>query len=610
MTPGGALIMTDHFRVLIIDLGSGKSRVEQVDGRRQVAGGSGLAAQLFSMYGKPETDWDDPAQPFILAIGPLTGKFPLMSKTVCSFKSSYHNQYTESHAGGRSALALFFAGYDALMVVGRADSLCCVSIGSRHVSIKEAGFMQGMNVAGSGKLIRRMFPKSSGHRSILRIGPAGEIGSAMACINVDSYRHFGRMGGGAAMGSKNLKGLVINGDGHFSAPSGKEYQAVFKKVYAQVSSTEMMRKYYHLGTAVNLQGLNDIRALPWYNLQKTSDPAIETITGEVFADKTLLRNGACSGCPVGCIHLGFFRDKFKEDARYLYHQVPYDYEPIFAAGTMLGVTNCFDILRILEDLERVGLDAMSAGVALAWATEATEQGLVSEKETIVRLSFGDATAYQEAAWHLGLGSNDFYRLLGNGSLKAAAVYGGSEFACVLGQEMAGYATGELFFAAQSLGFRHSHLDTGAYSWEQKNSDKDVSGAVDFLMHDEPGRTFLTSMVACLFARSVYNNEQLAECLSAAGYDALADNSDVVGEHIRKLRWQVRISTGFKPEEIVIPKRFYQVETLKGAVDGSYLDQVKEEYGRRIMALAAVKSDTGPDEVDSKVDRSADQDSRK
>jgi aldehyde:ferredoxin oxidoreductase len=576
--------MTDLFRILAIDLGSGKSRVEQVEGRNEVAGGSGLAALLFSMYGKPELDWSHPDQPLILAIGPLTGQFPLMSKTVCGFKSAYHNQYTESHGGGRSALALFFAGYDALVITGRAGVLSCVSIGSRHVSIEGTGFMRGMNVASTGKLIRRMFPKSSGHRSILRIGPAGEICSAMSCINVDSYRHFGRLGGGAAMGTKNLKGIVINGDTAFSAPAGKEYGRVFKKVYEQVSSTEMMHKYFHLGTAVNLQGLNDIKALPWNNLQKTSDEKIDSITGQVFADQTLLRNGACSGCPVGCIHLGFFRDKFSKDARYLYHQVPYDYEPIFAAGTMLGVTNCFDVLRILEDLERVGLDAMSGGVALAWATEATERGLISEKETLVRLSFGDAEAYQEAVYHLGLGQNDFYRLLTNGTLKAAAEYGGEEFACVLGQEMAGYATGEVFFAAQSLGFRHSHLDTGAYSWEQKSTTRDVGTAVDYLVDDEPGRAFLTSMVSCLFARSVYNPEQLAECLTAAGYATLAQNMDEVSERIRRLRWRVRISTGFKPEDITIPKRFYEVETIKGAVDGTYLEALKQEYGARIMAL--------------------------
>ena len=158
-----------------------------------------------------------------------------------------------------------------------------------------------------------------------------------------------------------------------------------------------------------------------------------------------------------------------------------------------------------------------------------------------------------------------------GTLKAAAVYGGAEFGCVLGQEMAGYATGELFFAAQSLGFRHSHLDTGAYSWDQKNSDKDVAGGVDFLIGDEPGRAFLTSMVACLFARSVYKDEALAECLAAAGYETLAGSIGETAEHIRKLRWQVRISTGFRPEDITIPNRFYKVKTWKGPIDAAYLD---------------------------------------
>jgi len=583
--------MTDCFNILVVDLESGKSRAELVDERLQVAGGSGLAALLFSRYGQPGLDWDHPSQPFILAIGSLTGHCPLMSKTICSFRSPYHNQYTESHGGGRSALALFFAGYDGLVVASRATELSCLSIGSRHVMIKDAAFMTGMSVAMTGKLIRRMFPKSSGHRSILRIGPAGEIGSAMACVNVDSYRHFGRLGGGSVLGAKNLKGIVINGDSNRHIPDGRDYRKVYKKVYDQVTSTDMMRKYYHLGTAVNLQGLNDIKALPWYNLQKTSDPAVTSITGDVFADQTLLRNGACSGCPVGCIHLGFFRDKFKEDARYLYHQVPYDYEPIFAAGTMLGVIDCFNVLRILEDLEGVGLDAMSAGVALAWATEASEQGLISEKETIVSLKFGDTEAYQEAAGYLGTGYNEFYRLLGGGTLKAAAVYGGAEFACVLGHEMAGYATGPVFFAAQSLGFSHSHLDSGAYSWEQKHSDKDVTKAVNFLIDDEPRRAFLTSMVSCLFARSVYTSETLEECLTVAGFESLAGSIDEAAERIRKLRWQVRIDTGFQPADITIPKRFYSVSTIQGPVDAAYLDNLKEAYGRRIMALVESESES-------------------
>ncbi len=576
--------MRQEFRVLLFDVTSGKGEIVLLGGRNEVAGGSGLAAMLYAKYGHPTLPWDDAAQPLIFAIGPLTGYFPLMSKMVCSFKSNYHHEYTESHAGGRAALSLRFADFDALVIIGRAKQLSCLCIGANRMEMQEATFLRGVDAESSGKLIRRIFKEGSGHRSIMRIGPAGEGGLAMASINVDTYRHFGRMGGGAVMGNKNIKGIVIHGDGDFTVPDDKAYRTRYQEIYSKVTSTEMMRKYHNLGTAANLATLNDISSLPWKNLQQTSDPTIGSITGERFADEALLRNGACSGCPVGCIHIGFFREKMEQDNRYHYHQVAYDYEPIFAAGTMLGVTNTFDVLRILEVMERVGLDAMSAGVALAWATEATERGLLAIKETLVPLRFGDAQAYQQAADHLGRGSTDFYRLLGQGTLRAAAVYGGSEFACVLGQEMAGYATGELFFAAQTLGFRHSHLDTGAYGYDQKNSDQDINKAVNFLMDDEPGRVFLTSMVGCLFARSVYTEAELAECLAIVGFPELAASIPATAENIRRLRWQVRAATGFAPENFAIPKRFYQVKTWKGPIDGSYLDRLKEEYGRRIMEL--------------------------
>jgi aldehyde:ferredoxin oxidoreductase len=95
----------------------------------------------------------------------------------------------------------------------------------------------------------------------------------------------------------------------------------------------------------------------------------------------------------------------------------------------------------------------------------------SEKETIARLAFGDTESYKQAMQHLGEGSNDFYRLLAQGTLKAAEHYGGKDFACVLGQEMGGYATGEVFFVSQALGLRHSHLDAGGYSYDQKQKEK-------------------------------------------------------------------------------------------------------------------------------------------
>jgi len=202
----------------------------------------------------------------------------------------------------------------------------------------------------------------------------------------------------------------------------------------------------------------------------------------------------------------------------------------------------------------------------------------------VPLSFGNTESYRRAAEYLGTGVNAFYRLLGQGTLKAAREYGGEEFACVLGQEMAGYATGELFFTAQSLGFRHSHLDTGGYSYDQKHAEKDIRTSVDFLINDEPGRCLLTSMVSCLFARSVYTEEMLGQCLQAVGYPDVTDRLADAGERIRARRWRLRFATGFKPEEISLPKRFYKVSTWKGPVDREYLDALRAEYGRRLTEL--------------------------
>jgi aldehyde:ferredoxin oxidoreductase len=577
-------MIRDHFRILSVDLISGKGKIVKVDGRDTEAGGSGLAALLFDKYGHLEKPWDDPEQPLIFTIGPLTGYFPLMSKTVCGFKSPYHNQYGESHAGGRSALSLRFADLDGLVITGKAERPSYVSIGSRHLEVTDVHYMWGIDLQRSGKMLRKMIG-GAGHRSIFRIGPAGENLSAYACITVDTYRHFGRLGGGAVMGSKNLKAIAIQGDGVFHLPEGKDYAELFEEVHKQLTTTDMMDKYHNLGTPVNVAVLNGLKALPIRNLQQTTDPNIEGITGETFADDTLLRNTACAGCPVGCIHIGFVREKFMEPNQYLYRQVSYDHEPIFATGSMLGITDAFSVLGIIDMVEKMGLDVMSAGVALAWATEALEKGLISEKETLVELKFDNAAGYKEAIKHLGLGSNDFYRFLAQGTMKAAAQYGGEDFACVLGQEMAGYATGEVFFASQALGFRHSHLDSGGYSYDQKHTtERKVEEAVDFLVKDEQGRVLLTSMVACLFAREVYQDELLADCLNSLGYTTLADNMHQVAQHIQKLRWRLRLASGFDPSRVKIPKRFTEVTNWKGPIDPKFLDKIKKEYAKRIIEL--------------------------
>ncbi|ABB39737.1 Aldehyde ferredoxin oxidoreductase [Oleidesulfovibrio alaskensis G20] len=573
-------------RVLHVDMESGASRVISFGTRSAHLGGSGLAAALYTEYGLADAPADDPRQPLIFAIGPLTGFFPLMSKVVCGFRSPYTGEWSESHAGGRLALAMRFSGYDALMITGRARSLSCLVVGSRRVEMHDVHYMRGQDVFTAGKYMRRFGADRHGHRSSLRIGPAGENGLGYACINVDSFRHFGRMGSGAVMGGKKLKGIVVLGDGSFTLPEGKAYPALFKKIYSDVTGTDMMRKYHDLGTAENLLVLNELHALPWRNLQQTSDPQIDGISGERFAEQLLLRQTACAGCPVGCIHIGLLRQQFASDHEYLYKQVSYDYEPIFAQGSMLGITNASDVLALLDETEKVGLDCMSSGVALAWAAEALEKGVISEKETVVPLRFGDVHSFIAAMGHLVRGTNDFYRLLGQGAAKAAAEYGGEDFTCVLGQEMAGYATGEVFFVSQAMGFRHSHLDSGGYAYDQSAKDKDVDKAIDFLVDDEHKRVLINCMVSCMFARKAYTPERLQEALSSLGMTEAADALTDAGRMVQRERWRLKIATGYDVNAVRIPKRFKEVVTWKGPVDVAYMDALKQRYARAILDMAA------------------------
>ena len=581
----------EKFRILIVDLNTKKASIETFDGRKEYLGGSGLCAKLFSHFGKKDKPALDPDQPVIFSVGPLTGLFPMMSKTVMAFKSPYNEQYTESHAGGRSALAIRFAGYDGIVIIGRAKELSVLKISSNSVKVEPTPYLKGLDIFASGKIMRRIRPALSGQRSILRIGPAGENLVPISCVNVDTYRHFGRLGGGAVLGSKNLKGIIITGDqGLEIDPSlKKEYTKTYKKLFDLVTKTKAVHKYHDLGTAENLIPLNKLKALPWRNLKQTSDPKAVNISGEYFGDHLLLRQIACAGCPVGCIHIGLLREAFGEEHEFLYHQVSYDYEPIFALGSMLGITDPKGVLKLIEETEKWGLDAISTGVSLAWATEALEKGIVSTDETLVSLKFGNLSGYLSAIKFLGNRENEFYTRLGCLAHDAIKHYGGEDFACVLGQEMAGYATGENFFVSQALGFRHSHLDLGAYSFDQQNGSKDIEKALEFFDKEEVYRCLLTSLVGCLFARKAYVWENIVETLNSIGLSFDEEECKRAGKRIQKLRWRLKFETGFDPEKVNIPNRFFEVVNWKGKIDKEYLLSLKKRYSDYLKNLVFDKS---------------------
>ena len=291
------MLNTDHIRILHVDLATGDTRVEErQDLYRDFLGGTGVAVKLLAELVHEDKDPLDPAQPVIFAIGPLTTIFPVVTKAVATFRSPLTGEYGESHAGGQFASALRYAGYDSLVITGAASRLVYLVINGDKIEIRPADAMAGMNVIETGRIIRDRI-RGAGHRSILRIGPAGERGIAYASLNVDTFRHFGRLGLGAVLGSKNLKAVAVIGQQHLELPAdSRSYKKVYASIYDRVLHTDAMAKYHELGTPANVVPLNELGALPTYNVRQGYFGEADEIGGEAFAQGELITKRACAGC--------------------------------------------------------------------------------------------------------------------------------------------------------------------------------------------------------------------------------------------------------------------------------------------------------------------------
>ncbi len=359
-------------RVLYIDLNKLTSWVEpRPDLFDESLGGTGVAIRLLTEESPTGADPLDPRNPIIFAVGPLVGHFPLASKTVAMFKSPHTGDLGESHAGGRSAIAIRQAGYGAIVIRGKATMPIYLTIEDNDVRFHDATALWGMSSSFTSASVIRTRESGSGLRSIMRIGQAGEKQVSYACVTTETYRHFGRLGLGAVFGSKLLKAIVVSGKRPLPVTNKRAYRKTYDQLFEAATQTTLMKKYHDLGTAMNVQPLNLIGALPTRNLQSGNFEGAETISGEYIAAEHLGRRVACAHCPVACVHLAAVRVPYPHDP-YFYKtlMIGYDHELIYAMGSLLGISDAEQMLQLIDETEMLGMDIMTAGVALAWATEA------------------------------------------------------------------------------------------------------------------------------------------------------------------------------------------------------------------------------------------------
>jgi aldehyde:ferredoxin oxidoreductase len=572
--------MTCHrtlHRVLYVDLSRKSFRVEERDDifSRQL-GGSGAAIALLNELCPPDCDPLGPENPIILAVGPLTSLFPLASKTVAMFKSPHTGNLGESHCGGRSAVSIRMAGYGAIVITGKSEFPVYLSIGDGKVLFRDATTLWGMATnSTSGRIIRER-EEGTGLRSIMRIGTAGENLVTYASVTAETFRHFGRLGLGAVFGSKMLKGISIAGKRSFPVKNMKDYRYTYDKIFRTAVDSELMKKYHELGTAGNVKALHRLKGLPTRNLLQSEFEDVDKVSGEALAENYLGRRLACAHCPIGCIHIAALREPYADEP-YFYktRMIGYDYELIFSLGTMLGGSDTDGILKLMDAVEAVGLDAMSAGVVLAWATEALEKGIVSVEQTGgLRLSWNNYPNYIEAVKRIVSQPNDFFKALSKGVDHASNVYGGKEFALSFGKnEMPGYHTGPAAHIGYLAGARHSHLDNGGYSIDQKAFKKELPPPEELaekIVAEESWRQILSSLVVCFFARNIYKDEVVSEALEQLEISMSATELHDLGRRILRQKYDFKEREGFRLLEERLPERIFQTPSTNGMIDPAYV----------------------------------------
>ncbi len=571
-------------KVLYIDLAKKESWIEErQDLFDQWMGGTGAGIKLLSEECPAGADPLSPEAPIILSIGPLNGVFPVATKTVATFKSPLTGELGESYAGGRLHLAMRFAGHEAIVIRGKAEQPSYISINDDEVKIKDATSIWGIEAQTTGIILRDREP-GVGRRSIIRIGPAGEAQVRYAGVVVDTYRHFGRLGLGATFGSKNLKALVISGTETADIPDPRRYREVYNRLYSTAVQTDVMEKYHDIGTSVNISVLNWLKGLPTRNFQLSSFIDAEKISGELFADNYLFRRLSCAGCPIGCVHIAALKSAFSPHHEFEVRKVSYDYEPIYSLGSNLGVNTAEGVLRLIDVCERMGLDVMSAGVVLSWATEAYEHSLIGSQETLgLALQWNDVDGYIKVLENIVKAPNEFYAALGKGVDYASARFGGQEFAMALGgNEVSGYHTGPASIVGQLVGVRHSHLDNAGYSIDQKAAKKqlDPERMVDEIIKEDNSRGTFNSLVGCLFARGVYTEENIIDALGAVGITKTKGDLQTLGESIFNEKYKFKIREGFDLSRARVPRRLFETVSALGIVTPETVEEMLRLYRKK------------------------------
>ena len=520
-----------------------------------------------------------PGNKLIFATGPLTGTMAATGGRYSVItKGALTNAIACSNSGGQFGAELKFAGYDMLIVEGRAQEPVYLYIENDKVRLLSAEHLWGRTVWETEPAIKQAHHDPLIH--VASIGPSAEYGCRFACVVNDMHRAAGRSGVGTVMGSKKLKAIAVRGTKGVTVSDPEEFMRVVNDVGRIMREDSGRKSLTREGTLAMMDTTNVFGTLPTRNFRDVQFEGADKINAGAMHSSNendhvnFIANSACFGCTIGCgriCHIDPEHFSVRDKPRYHGASGGLEYETAYALGAAVGVADLDAATYCGFLCNEYGMDPISLGGSIAAAMELFDIGALGEADTGgIKLEFGSAEALCAITEAVVRGQG-FGRDVGMGSKILCEKYGHPELSMsVKGQEFAAYDGRSM--QGMGLGYATSnrgacHLRAGPYEDDFTTLESDTKARV--VKETQDYIAAVDSSGLCLFPGDAgFSEEDFARHINAActgewDLERLLET----GERIWNLERQFNLAAGFTGKDDTLPPRILTEPAPSGVAKG-------------------------------------------
>lgn len=527
-------------------------------------GGYGIGAKI--LYDKMKPDADPLGEENILGfVTGLTNGTKAMygGRFTMVHKSPVTGGWNDSNSGGYFGPELKKAGFDAIFISGKSENPVYIWINDGVVEILDAKHIWGMDTKEVWEVLKEKHKEPQA--KIIAIGPSGERLSLISCPINDGHRAPGRGGGGAVMGSKNLKAILVRGTGEVQVHNKERLQEINRLVIKNMKELPATKPFSEYGTGNStpssaLSGDSPVMNWKGVGVIDYGEEKAKALWARNM-DKYKTKKYACASCPLAC-----GAEYEVNEGRWPVGQTERpEYETSSAFGSTLLCGEMDAVIKANDLCNKYGLDTISAGMTIAWAMECYEEGVLSKEELDgIDLRWGNGQAIVEILQKMADGEG-VGRVLANGSLYAANHFGkGEEFLqTASGIELPMHDPRFAPGLARTYQFdptpgRHVKGGVGAIQMGGKETRPkyDYEGTGDQDVELTAGREILNVGGFCLFSRfGITDPGIIDEYIEAiTGFDFKKEDRIKTGLRIYSLRHAFNLREGIQPKDMFITQR--------------------------------------------------------